>query len=1138
MIKFSPSSLKIFNFNASRISSLRRIRSVQSIFESFEPDIISIQEIDIKGSVDIFSNKYHVFVNIGDNSSDGIGIVTLVRKKFIVEDFVVGGQGRILGVRLGDLQFWNVYPKSGSNNKSIREKFLRETLFDHLSLWSGRTRFTLIGGDFNCTNRLVDSQNHQQVHYSPGLVYLMMQFQLSDDYVNLHNGCVEFSRVSGSSSTRIDYIISNAGKECEVFEYKALGGFDHKAVFAQYTISLGTARGEVPMERRYDQFVFSRELEKDADFVGGAKTLIDFVFLNRNSFVDITEAWKTLKECLKSWAKSRTRSIRILRNAEKKVLLNQYHTIMAMFHKGEASQESVREWRRRFEDFINSDITRMIEDNKMKVIKNQHYDIQKDQKKHKFGDNGRIEKISIEGTTYEGTEEIVGGVYKAMSEELTSFGCLGEDDDVTEEEKYFLEHVKELTLSNDEILALTKPIESEEIETVFSSVDPDSSPGEDGITYRILKSLWQFDSFRSLYLDFVNYVKSSGGFGSVKNLGIMILKNKKNNSIGYQSKRKLTKLNKDSNLGLGKVWVNRFMAVLSDKVIPETQFLCRLDNNIVDELRDLRNINMHLKGINGHELDGSIMSIDFQNAFRSLSWRWILLVMKQFGIPAQFITWLKAMYDRLSLALVINGWQSDPIKNLRGLLEGHSPSMQIYCMATGPLLRALGGKLSGIRTWDGILHKNKSFADDLKLLLKKPEEVTCVDETIKRFEGVSGLILHRDVTRKKCNVLTFGSHRNFDGWPQWVNKANKTKIIGAVFTSNEDIEHLNSMEVQRSCLARIHASLGLRGTLLQKAYFLNTYVFSKLTYLAQVFKINEGVLKTIMRESLRFLYRGEWERPVNIVNYRPKDLLGLGLVHLPSKCKSLIMRTMWREYKYKEIHLINGDFTEFLYGHKDELISLLEMGGDEIPSAKELYVHYLNDLIYRRSELIPSRMERKYAWVEWENCYRNVRESKHLKPYKREFLFRFCHDLLHVGARNHFRGSDKECRREESEGRKCTAVETRIHFFKNCIRISDMYYAVITILEDILQVQIDEETIFSMTLRCPDQELNRAAVWFLVQVFYRMYNGGQVEPVPILESIVKEIDWLQPVCNSKFGEALINMRMEIMMQIASFKLDL
>ena len=77
--------------------------SQQSKSQEFLHDIISIQEIDINGAITIFSSKYHVFVNPGDNSSDGIGIVTLVRKKFIVKDFVVGGQGQILGVRLGDL---------------------------------------------------------------------------------------------------------------------------------------------------------------------------------------------------------------------------------------------------------------------------------------------------------------------------------------------------------------------------------------------------------------------------------------------------------------------------------------------------------------------------------------------------------------------------------------------------------------------------------------------------------------------------------------------------------------------------------------------------------------------------------------------------------------------------------------------------------------------------------------------------------------------------------------------------------------------------------------------------------------------------------------------------------------------------
>ena len=162
------------------------------------------------------------------------------------------------------------------------------------------------------------------------------------------------------------------------------------------------------------------------------------------------------------------------------------------------------------------------------------------------------------------------------------------------------------------------------------------------------------------------------------------------------------------------------------------------------------------------------------------------------------------------------------ILNRRGLMEGHSPSMQIYCLSSGPLLKAIDSKLSGIKTWDAKIHRTKSFADDLKICIQDPREVTGVDSTIQRFKAVSGLILHRDVRRKKCNVLSFGSHRGFTQWPLWVNKVTKTKIIGGIFSSDEDIEHLNSMELQRNTLSKIYGSMGLRGTLLQKVYFLTT----------------------------------------------------------------------------------------------------------------------------------------------------------------------------------------------------------------------------------------------------------------------------------------------------------------------------
>ena len=150
------------------------------------------------------------------------------------------------------------------------------------------------------------------------------------------------------------------------------------------------------------------------------------------------------------------------------------------------------------------------------------------------------------------------------------------------------------------------------------------------------------------------------------------------------------------------------------------------------------------------------------------------------------------MYADLGIALVINGWLSDKIPNKRGLMEGHSPSMQIYCLATAPLILALESKLKGIVTFDGVRHKAKSLADDIKVFLAQPQEVFVVDRTISEFESVAGLILHRDTSRKKCNVLPFGSHRLFSSWPAWVNKVSRIKIIGAIFSIKDDIATLNS----------------------------------------------------------------------------------------------------------------------------------------------------------------------------------------------------------------------------------------------------------------------------------------------------------------------------------------------------------
>ena len=75
----------------------------------------------------LFSNQYQVFVN-SNNTYHDIGIVTVVKKKYKVNDFIMCDQGRIIGIKLSNTQVWNVNAASGSENKRTRETFFRESL--------------------------------------------------------------------------------------------------------------------------------------------------------------------------------------------------------------------------------------------------------------------------------------------------------------------------------------------------------------------------------------------------------------------------------------------------------------------------------------------------------------------------------------------------------------------------------------------------------------------------------------------------------------------------------------------------------------------------------------------------------------------------------------------------------------------------------------------------------------------------------------------------------------------------------------------------------------------------------------------------------------------------------------------------
>ena len=626
---------------------------------------------------------------------------------------------------------------------------------------------------------------------------------------------------------------------------------------------------------------------------------------------------------------------------------------------------------------------------------------------------------------------------------------MGWNDPVSEEESFFLNKVKKLNLSEEDTSELLGPVQTEEVNQILHhEVDLDSSPGEDGITYRILKRLIEIPSFLKCMIKMLDHIRVNKNMGSLENMGIMKLLNKKLPSSEYNKKRKLTMVNKAENSLSGMIWTKRLKKWILPNVLPSFQYICQDSQNVTDENRELRNVVNFLRSSGGNQKDGTVLAIDFKDAFRSTSLRWCNLVMKAMNIPEDFILWLWAMYDNLCISIVINKWISDKVLVKRGFMEGHAPSMGAFVLAMAPLGQVLEDALEGITTPDGTKHAVKAFADDVKLVLKDLDgELTSVYSIISDFEFVSGTEMHRDPLRGKCQALPFGSHRNHEEWLVWVTVKNEIKILGVLYSNTDSMEKCNSKEILDLVTNQIMGNFSMRGTPLQKASFVNMYILSKIWYVAQTIQIESDVLKKITQKVLNFVWAGQNERPVRALNFRPTALGGLGLVCPATKSKALLLKSMGKDFAN-----YGDQISEIgkLYGYKNDFKELLNECID-LKNVKLIYEFLMTDICYRNASLIPSRQEKRTCGVKWKTAWSNLKLTKSVTAEEKYFQWQVQQDMLPVGNRLHRPGAEKRCLSILGINTVCTALNDRKHALLSCLRSPVVEKSVMVILTDYLE---------------------------------------------------------------------------------------
>ena len=175
------------------------------------------------------------------------------------------------------------------------------------------------------------------------------------------------------------------------------------------------------------------------------------------------------------------------------------------------------------------------------------YDIHTLQNQRKFENQSKIRNIRINGNVYEGTIDVVKAIQEEMEKEVKGF--ITNVDDASRSEEEFLNTVQKTDFTAEEIWNLNKPTTEEVYGILKDETNLDSAPGEDGITSRFLLTFWKMYSFRWMYMKYLNFTRFSDKYKGKNNTGVRVIKNKKSQSIDYEKKRKLTKINKDSNIG-------------------------------------------------------------------------------------------------------------------------------------------------------------------------------------------------------------------------------------------------------------------------------------------------------------------------------------------------------------------------------------------------------------------------------------------------------------------------------------------------------------------------------------------------------------------------------------------------------------
>lgn len=298
-------------------------------------------------------------------------------------------------------------------------------------------------------------------------------------------------------------------------------------------------------------------------------------------------------------------------------------------------------------------------------------------------------------------------------------------------------------LSNLEADSLEGEISLDELSQALKNMKNEKSPGLDGFTVEFFKFFWI--DLRAFILRSINYGYRNGSLSITQKQGIITCLPKPNKSRHLlKNWRPISLLNVIYKMASAVV-ANRMKLVL-DKLILEEQKGFISGRFIAENVRLMYDILFETRN---QELPGMILSVDFEKAFDTVSWKFITKVLKYFNFGPSIISWINLFQNGSESCIIQNGYMSDFFRLKRGCRQGDpiSPYIFILCAEIlGKMIRN-NNKIKGI-TINTKEFKLSQYADDTQIFLDGTE--SSLKEALiilNKFYIMSGLKINEEKTR-------------------------------------------------------------------------------------------------------------------------------------------------------------------------------------------------------------------------------------------------------------------------------------------------------------------------------------------------------------------------------------------------------